>query len=143
MKITSLLSHFGLVRERRFVAVMSICNVQLTLCKEILNKGDLLRIVDGMEAMLFACFVNDADFRMSCIGAQQAAYAPLRVFIHAHNRAKIGGTCPIKLQAIFFCFCQRMFMWKYNACAPRFQTNTGQEAGTCIGLLIAPEDLLV
>src|SRR5579884_299543 len=114
MKATALLAYFGLIGEGCFIAMVSISDIELALGKEALDESYLLWIVDRMEAMLFASLVNDADCRVGRIIAEQAANTSLGIFVHAHNRAKIGGACPVEIQAIFFSFCQGMFMWEYN-----------------------------
>src|SRR5207302_6288405 len=88
--------------QSRFIAMMPIRDVQLTLGEEILDKCNLLRIGKRMQAMLFIDLVGNLYLGVGSVCCEQPSYAALWIIIHAHDRAKIGCASAQQPQAIIF-----------------------------------------
>ncbi len=136
-------THFFAVVQRRFVAMVPISDVQLTLDEEVLQQCDLLLISDRRQAVFFVRLAGDLHCGISCIGTEHAAYPTLWIVIQAHDWTEVCYACPQQLQAIIFWFSHGMLMWQHYPCLPGFQAYPGQQAGTCIGLAIMSKYLLV
>src|SRR5579875_1335396 len=74
---------------------------------------------------------------------EHAAYTSLRIIIHAHNRAEIGGAGTQQVQTVGLILRARMLMAQYHVLLPRLQTHARQQAGTEPCLTVMSEALLI
>src|SRR5260370_12677936 len=101
---------FFTVVQRRFVAMVPISDVQLTLEEEVLQQRDLLLISDRRQAVFFVRLVGDLHCGISCIGTEHSAYPTLWIVIQAHDWPEVFYACPHQLQPIISFFCHLMLM---------------------------------
>src|SRR5260370_18920411 len=98
-------THFFAVVQRRFVAMVPISDVQLTLDEEVLQQCDLLLISDRRQAVFFVRLAGDLHCGISCIGTEHAAYPTLWVVIQSHYWTEVCLPLPPPIPALFLFVC--------------------------------------
>src|SRR5438132_7058384 len=104
-------THFFAVVQRRFVAMVPISDVQLTLDEEVLQQCDLLLISDRRQAVFFVRLAGDLHCGISCIGTEHSAYPTLWIGIQAHVWTEVCYACQQQLHAIIIWYSLCIRMW--------------------------------